>query len=96
MASPQIGKFSLAFFPGKNRRDPNGNSLDNILVIVKINPDQIKALSPSHEEKLRYFTIQSVSILFAYTLVKLPSKLKNLYIKCYILSSIENGKIFAK
>ena len=87
MASPQIGKFSLAFFPGKNRRDPNGNSLDNILVIVKINPDQIKALSPSHEEKLRY--LQSISILFANTLETPLSFSKKTHAISHVLT-IEN------
>ena len=44
-----------------NHRYADGNSLENILVIVKITPGQIIALDPSHEENLRYFT------KFAYT-----------------------------
>ena len=54
--SSEIGKFSLAFTPGKNRHDPDGNCLQNILVVVKITPGQIIALGLGHEEKLRYFT----------------------------------------
>ena len=56
IASSEIVKFPPAFFPGKNRRDPDGNFLENNLVVVRITPGQIIALSPIHEEKLRYFT----------------------------------------
>ena len=36
--------------------DPDGNSLENILAVVKITPGKIIPLGPSYEEKLWYLT----------------------------------------